>query len=293
MNTKVVSLALFGTGEGYAEYVSTFALAHANLFPKSEGWRLYLAVIDEKLTTSTKKIIGRLASEGLLEFEVHPPAALCKTMLLRMHPVFQPDTDFVFCRDLDAIPMPRDRACCDAFISAAESKKVVVSTIHDHQMHVGIMGGLCGFYAPALCMQMNWHSVEDIYAAANYTEEQWDTKGADQLALNKLLLKANGPRLFEHRFNGWHGGPGVHPARGPGQYACAGVSAPVPDTWGPHDYATSLMCSRKENKHLIVRADLLGRHLGCAGYNIEAARKFWFEYGDREIADKIRACEAP
>lgn len=277
MNIKVVSIALFGSGEGYAEYLSTFALAHNNLFPSKDGWRLYLAVIDSDLSLSTKKLIGRLHSAGLLNFEVHPPAPLCKAMLYRMQPVFDPGVDFVFCRDLDAIPMPRDRACCDAFVANAEKYRCATHTIHDSQYHIGIMGGLCGFQAPMLRAITRWNSLEDIYAAAGYSDAEWAQKGADQLALNKLLLHATGPRLFEHRFNGWHGGPGAQPARAAGQYACSGVSSPVTDG------------------HIIdetpAAADLLGKHLGCAGYDIAAARKFWLECGDQEIADKIRRCE--
>lgn len=276
---KVVSIALFGTGEGYAEYVSTFVLAHANLFPKSEGWRLYLAVIDAKLSTSVKKVIGRLCSAGLLEFEVHPPAPLCKAMLLRMSPAFQHGSDFVFCRDLDSIPMPRDRACCDEFIRVSKERRLGVHTIHDSEYHIGIMGGLCGFNTKILREVTGWSSLEDLFAAAGYTDNQWAQKGADQLALNKLLLRASGPRLFEHRFNGWHGGPGVQAPRAPGLYACAGVSAPVTDG------------------HIIDEtpsaADLLGKHLGCAGYPLEAARRFWFEYGEPAIAGAVRACETP
>lgn len=53
---KVVSIALFGDGDKYAKYLSTFVLAHHNLFPKSDGWRLYLAV-DDRTSPRTSLLV--------------------------------------------------------------------------------------------------------------------------------------------------------------------------------------------------------------------------------------------
>lgn len=269
---KVISIALFGEGDKYAQYLPAFVRAHHNLFPAREGWELRVHVDDR-----VSDLLISYAKADLIEIMLMGKAPLTKAMLWRMAPVFDTDVDFVFCRDLDAIPMPRDRACCEEFISVAPSRKLGVHTIHDNLFHEGIMGGLCGYYTPVLREVTGWNSLGDLYAAAGNVN--YEQHGVDQLVLNRLLLKAGGPRLFEHRFAGWHKGPGKHSSRKAGSYPCAGVSSPVPDSLPPKPIEGANW------------ADLLGNHLGCAGYDIEAAIKFWDEEGDPAITAAIKACE--
>lgn len=266
---KVISIALFGEGDKYSRYLPAFVRAHLNLFPIEEGWKLRVHWDGDYYK------LQKYHFAGLIEARHMESAPLTKAMLWRLDPVFDPSVDFVFCRDLDAPPMPRDRACCEEFIKAAPKTKCSVHTIHDNVMHVGIMGGLCGFHAPAFRDVTGFKTLNDLCKAAAHTDAQWAQHGADQIALNNLLLKQGGPRLFEHRYNGWHAGVGTNLSRAVGKYACGGVSSPV-----------SNAASRYGRQ-----ADLLGNHLGCAGYDHDAAVKFWDEHGDREIAAAVKACE--
>lgn len=287
---KVISIALFGEGDKYAQFLPAFVRAHHNLFPKDDGWELRVHVDD---TPSVGRCLFRYFDAGLLTVVLASHAGktpLTKAMLWRMAPVFDTAVDFVFCRDLDSPPMPRDRACCDEFMRAAEKTKCCVHTIHDNLMHEQIMGGLCGFHAPAFRAVTGWKTLDDLYAAAKTTDVEWATHGVDQIVLNRLLLRFGGPRLFEHRFNGWHAGPARHPIRGVGKYPCGGVSAPVPNLWPAHPGVADA-ASIEHAAGLMEQGDLLGNHLGCAGYDHEAARRFWDAHGNPFVAAKVAACE--
>ncbi len=290
--TKVVSIALFGAqGAKYAVYLPAFVRGHLNLFPPSEDWRLRVNIDRHVLASAAGRYLSRLFAEGLADVANMGEAPLTKAMLWRLGPVFDTDADFVFCRDLDAPPMPRDRACCDEFIRAAVEKKCVVHTIHDSPMHEGIMGGLCGFHAPVFREVTGWRSLEDLYEAAG--DVDYAQHGVDQLVLNRLLLRHGGPRLFEHRYSGWHAGPDANRPRGPGWYQGAGVSAPIRNAVAlDHDRVWNTT-SVQHALSMMEKADYLGNHLGCAGYDHEAATRFWDAYGDPDVAAKVAACEAP
>lgn len=274
---KTVSIAFFGNGDKYAQYISAFLRAHLNLFPLDEGWTLRIHCDDIVGNGPHGQFLHRLAERGLAEVRHMGSAILTKAMLWRMAPIFDDDVDYVFCRDLDACPMPRDRACMEAFIRSG----CVVHTILDNQAHTGIMGGLCGFHAPAFRKATGFRTLDDLYAAAARTDAQWAQHGMDQVALNCLLVRLGGPRLLEHRFAGWHAGPGIFPVRGPGNYACGGLSGLTPDTG-----------VSKFSGELAARADRLGNHLGCAGYDHAAACAFYDEHGDKAISAMIASCEA-
>jgi hypothetical protein len=283
---KLVTVSLFGAAHAeYAKYLPAFMRGHLNVFPLREGWRLRFYVDSEVAKNAAGKLIRRYAQEGLCESVIMyglttatPP--LCKAMLWRVDPVFDAKVDYVFCRDLDAPPMPRDRACCESFMAS----RAAVHTIHDNEQHVGVMGGLCGFWAPEFRKRASLAQLGDLYRFGALPEAEWARKGADQVVLNRVLDERPQLTLLEHRYSGWSNGPGKLPAREPGAYRCEAWSMKTPDLgyWrgGPPDQKTT------------DAADRLGAHLGCAGYDHEAAVKFWDDKGDPGVAASARASEA-
>lgn len=273
---KVISLALFGSGDKYAQYLHAYVLAHLNLFPIEEGWELRVHISDS-LDQKYGRFLQRLAVAGLVEVYPMGPAVLTKAMLWRMLPVFDESVDYVFCRDIDAAPMPRDRACMETFIIT----KAVVHTIHDHEQHAGIMGGLCGFRSKEFRQLLNFKTLDDLYKTAGSTDAAYAVHGEDQNVLNRMLLKPGGPPLLEHRYAGWFKGPGKFERRGPGVFACPAWSTPVPDKgkdWnGPFP-------------ELSAFADGLAPHLGSAGYDHPAAIMFWEQYGNKSITRRVAEC---
>lgn len=276
---KLVSISLFGDPERYGVYLPTYVLAHLHFFPVSEGWTLRVHIDERTRDSQRGRFLERLSREGVVEYRVMgatPP--LTKGMIWRMAPVFDRDAGWVFCRDLDGCPMPRDRKVCEHFMIS----RAAVHTVHDNLAHAGIMGGLCGFFAPAFREQAGIQSLEDLYRFAGADDDVWAMHGTDQNVLNRLISQRPRLELLEHRFNGWTAGlPGPH-RRDAGVYTCRAWSAPTPDgaEWN------------NEDPMVVIAADRLANHLGAAGYDIDAARRFFGEHGARELVSLVEACEA-
>lgn len=271
---KVVSIAAFGKGDKYLKYLPAFVIAHANLFPAEEDWQLRL-----QLGTDVAKVHRTLARAyhevGLLTLTEREPEPLTKAMLWRMAPVFDGASDFVFCRDLDAAPLPRDRAVCEQFISSG----CFVHTVHDNVHHIGIMGGLCGFLARAFREVSGWRSLEDMYNSAGETQEGWAKHGTDQNVLNRHILNNPAMKLLEHRFSGWSGGP-YGTARNAGVYNCKAWSMPIPNT------GISAL-----TPEIAAIADRLATHMGAPGYDHDNAIRFWATHGKKDIVDRMLRVE--
>jgi len=275
---KVVSIAVFGDADRYAQYLSAFVRAHLNLFPISDGWRLCVHIDDNVAKCRHGEFIRRLGAAGLVDAEQMGSAALTKAMLWRMKPVFS-DADYVFCRDLDACPMPRDRAVCDQFIVS----QATVHTVHDNLAHAGIMGGLCGFRVAAFQRETGLRALDDLYRFANIGDDIWRLHGTDQNVLNRLICRPGGPIVLEHRFAGWTNGSPTGYRRSPGIYdGQQAYSAPTPDVG-----------VSKLQGELARKADRLAAHMGAAGYDHLAAQQFYDEHGDPAVAEAVRVCEAP
>lgn len=276
---KIVSIALFGErAPDYAQYVRALIRGHLNLFRFEDSWVLRVHVDSSVAKTEIGALIRRYANTGLCESVLMYPNAstttppLCRAMLWRLAPVFDADVDYVFSRDLDAPPMPRDRILCDAFISST----IAMGTVHDNVAHSGVMGGLCHFRAAEFRRLTGFKTLEDLYVFGGLTDVEWSRHGADQDVLNRLIHAMPQLTLLEHRYSGWHDGPNKNPERGPGIYACESWSTRVPNI----------------GIAAPAGADFLGAHLGCAGYNHEAAVKFWDAHGDAKIAAAIASCES-
>lgn len=273
---KTVSIAIFGEGVLYSRYLPAFVRAHLNLFPIEEEWRLRIHCDNVADKTESGRAIVNLSKAGLVDAVFMGTANYTRAMLWRMSPVFEVESDYVFCRDLDCCPMPRDRAVMEQFIKSGAT----VHTVHDNVLHFDMMGGLCGFHAASFREATGFKSLEQLCAYGEQIGLQWTHKGADQRLLNHVCLRPGGPTLLEHRFNGWHSGPAAQFPKMASGYPCVAYSAPVPDNG----------ISRFSGE-LAERADRLANHLGAAGFDFKAAVKFYDEHGDPAIARAVAECE--
>lgn len=282
---KVISIALFGdpdrkgtAGMRYHPFLATFVLAHHNLFERDSGWELHLHLDSVKSAGKYGEFAMRLQAQGLIVVREMGEPTLTRSMLWRMAPVFEPGADYVFCRDIDCVPMPRDRAICDVFIAS----NYVVHAAIDSLSHAGVMGGMSGFKCEAFRATTGIHSLDYLYTYAGKSEREWAQHGTDQLVLNRIVDAApEGLSLLEHRYNGWHAGPKTKEIRRAGEYRCKSASTPMPD-----------IGKSKLPNGWAEKADRLANHLGAAGYDIDNARAFWIEHGDPAITKLVRECDA-
>ena len=312
---KVISIALFGAGDQYSRYLGAFVRAHLTLFPIAEGWRLALHV-DDVNCCGFATALGNRDILDVVRMEEEPVRT--RAMLWRMVPIFRSETnipDYVFCRDLDALPTPRDRVCCDRFIRSG----LDVHAIHDSQSHDGVMGGMSGFRVDTFLEQTKFKTWNDLVAFGRKSEAEWLKHGTDQDVLNALCLGSGMPgdkpgadlAIFEHRWAGWADGKPGTSTRGPSKWAT--VSEPTPDkisgglSWGcgMFGYGDEQRSSSYVEvggvrlRHGAVRgfdmhvaADTLSAHLGAAGFDYARAAAFYDEHGDPATMRLVREAEA-
>jgi hypothetical protein len=273
---KLISTAAFGEGDKYCRYLPSFVLAHLNLFPIDEDWQLRVHIDPIVAASKWGAFLFHLSSRGLVQVDVRKSDPLTKAMLWRLAPIFDNTTDYVFSRDLDAAPLPRDRRCCEQFIVSGLN----VHTILDHLQHAGIMGGLCGFKAIDFMQATRLHSLDALYAEAAESNEAWAKHGTDQNVLNRLIANRIDVKLLEHRFAGWTDGKPGTEARPSGMYSCQSWSTMIPDVG-----------LSRLSEELTEKADALAGHMGAAGYDHAAARKFWMEHGDASVNAAVIECE--
>ncbi len=133
---------------------------------------------------------------------------LCGSMLWRMLPIWDPEVSHVWCRDVDSIPLPRDRWACEAFVASGKA----VHSLHDSTSHgSNLCGGLVGFDCARFRQLTGFASLADIIAAYGCTLDQ---QGADQMLLNSVVA----PRVRDQVLNvlielGAHRAP-IHPVAG-------------------------------------------------------------------------------
>jgi hypothetical protein len=185
---KVIGLAVFGDGR-YGAYLSTVVRAYLTLFP---GYELRIHH-EDVLRTNYGRTLNVLHDRGLvrlIQMPVREGQGKCEKMLWRLAGAWDPDVEYVFSRDLDALPTWREREATEEFIASG----LDASTIEDNPMHCGMMGGLCGFRADVL--RRSFSSFGDFIARASFSDEQWAHHGADQHHLNRNIV----PRMtvFEH-----------------------------------------------------------------------------------------------
>ena len=194
-NKHVISLSVFGPGgeHGYWRHLPTVIRAYLVLFPGYEirihhdDW-IYRAEYGDVLHGLERRglvKLVRMATDGIAEGK-------CKAMLWRLAPCWDPEVDYVFCRDVDSLPTWRDRMVCEEFVASG----CMVGTIHDDPQHVGIMGGLC--HVGAKEIRNSLHSFDDFIAMAGFTVEEWAVHGADQRYLNDVVRWAGGKNILEH-----------------------------------------------------------------------------------------------
>jgi len=114
---------------------------------------------------------------------------LCAAMLWRMQPLLDEEVGWMVCRDVDSLPMHRDRNMVEeAMESGAE-----LHAILDSESHCGpLMGGMIAMNAPAV--RTKCREVLSLLGDIDYNRH-----GSDQIHLNRILWPAMRKWAFIHQ----------------------------------------------------------------------------------------------
>ncbi len=113
---------------------------------------------------------------------------LCRAMLWRLRPCFDPSYTHIICRDLDSPLTYRERQAVDHWISHDKTGHAITDSI-SHT--IPLMGGMIGFRPTYFTMRTGFASWEDMLAT---TPLDFKTKGDDQTFLNHVIYpKIAGP----------------------------------------------------------------------------------------------------
>lgn len=140
------------------------------------GWTMIVHHDDEVRKEAYWPTMERFSEAGLVKLiPMGNAPSLCGAMLWRMLPIFTGQYEYVACRDIDAMPMPRDRKCVEEFIASG----LTMHCIHDNASHSGLMGGMIAVN----CKQF----VDRFGGDLVFGGDGWNVQGKDQNWLNRFV----------------------------------------------------------------------------------------------------------
>jgi hypothetical protein len=281
----VLSYSLFGKDTPYARFLPAVVRANLALFPAEEGWVMRIHHDEHLDALPYGPVLRKLEAKGTIELRrmrvsTELPTPLCVAMMWRIAPLFDKSVDVVFCRDLDALPTPRDRAACDEFLASSAQTHV----IHDQPVHDGMMGGLCGFKSAVRTTLDNLGGFDGFLCAGEYvtrkklSEFDWNKKGADQDVLNQYIVPMF--QILVHHYPGRKNRGGfAHPS--------FNVEWKQTPQVGPQGGPPSMRFLLERQ----LQAEALAPYMGCDGFDVEKAVEFYDELPEPLVLDDVDDAE--
>src|SRR3990167_5605045 len=126
----------------FINFIRCLVRAHFAVF---KDWRLVIHHDDRVTEFPYFDVLRRMCSANMLDLVfMGTSRKLCESMMWRMNPLFSAeyaDAEYVVCRDVDSLPMHRDRKMLDEAFAAGAAAHIV----HDSESHCGMMGGMSAF----------------------------------------------------------------------------------------------------------------------------------------------------
>jgi len=265
--TKIASYSLFGnhvshgTRQFYWDHIPALVRAHHNFYP---DWELRIHV-DSTYEEDRSRLLRAYAGAGLCAlYYCEENIACCRSMLWRMRPAWDPTVAYVVCRDIDAMPCPKDAKTIKQWIESGAA----VHTINDNTQHsVTMMGGMVGFKVDSFQKKCPWPTWNKMVEAYEGLEKP--SGGYDQMLMSDRIWNLYYPDICSHRFAGLACDPALR--------ACY---TSVSDE--PLEGMPELLCRR---------ADALMAHLGASSYDIPKACELFDTYGDPEVTERVLKAE--
>ncbi len=180
---KVISYSLFKGSDPLAElfYVRGLylnVLMNSIVYP---GWQTVLLLDEQYETEENKLLFSTLQHKYNLYIVGRTKKTHCGAMLWRIEPAFWPETEYLICRDADALTSVREANAVKRFIDS----KQTMHGISDNPAHsIPLLGGMCGFKCQPL---------RDKYGSYDKMLGRYsgkiDKHGSDQHFLNSLIYE--------------------------------------------------------------------------------------------------------
>lgn len=160
-------------------------------------WELRFHVDERIMVGAYGPVLQKYHQAGLIKLvRMGMAHTLCGSMLWRMAPLFEDGVDYVVCRDVDSLPMPRERKMFEEF----EQSGLGVHAIHDSESHTGpLMGGMVSFKRAAFkTMMPQASSVEDLLRLGEFLKLDFNVHGTDQQFLNAIVYPRMAQQMMVH-----------------------------------------------------------------------------------------------
>lgn len=196
MGLKVNSYSIFG--KNYCDTIPLILRAHHALYP---GWQLRIYHDKELDGIPYKQVLLQLNQLNIVKtIFVDQPVLKCRSMLWRMLPIWDPEVDYIFCKDADSLVTPRERRINEDFVRS----NYVASGINDNPAHsIPLMGGMIGFNAKKFIEITGIKTFNQFISMAGFSDNEWQRHGSDQSFLNsKILPLIKNYTIIYRTFNG-------------------------------------------------------------------------------------------
>jgi len=261
---NVASYSIFGDDDRYWGAVRGVVWAHHHIFP---GWEIRF-YHDERINVHGSWLL-KYAKAGLVNLvDCGPTPPIGIGALWRFKALWDTNTRYVLTRDIDSLPLIRDRLMVEEFIGTG----LPVHAISDHSDHSWDMqAGMLGFLTPKFRNMVSFVSWESMVAKAGALGINMAVRegGPDQQLLGCLVWPLVAQSACEHRLKGVT-------FRGGGAHFSEVKVVELPDvTPGVQKGADELM-----------------PFMGCPGFDRGRVILFFKEHGNAETTRKLEEAEA-
>jgi len=192
---NILSYCLFGGKDRYWSPVPLVLIANSLVYPKYYmRFHVSSKIPEHPFYPIIKEVSNRTK---YVEIKVvKKPYSKKQPTLWRMMPLWDRDIKYVFCRDLDAIPVKEEIKAVSAFIR----KDFLIHGIRSYSLHTTeLMAGLCGFDAFRLreggFLPLSFWDYMESARKTNTECPNW-AWGCDQEALKRFFYKNHKHKVF-------------------------------------------------------------------------------------------------
>jgi len=168
-------------GKFFVNYLPALIRAHHEVW---KGWQLWIYHDDRVTTYPYWKAMVKMAEERLLNLIYFGPSTTLTGiggMLERIKPVFDCEVEYLVMRDIDSLPMPRDKNMVEVGLI---EENALAHSIGDSVSHSGMMGGTLSLNCKKFRTRFECYDLETLLHRADGMHINWNAHGGDQLFLN-------------------------------------------------------------------------------------------------------------